>query len=309
MPEVVREILSRAGIQIKSYIKPIGIGYNQLFDIDDEFIVRLGTSEDGEYFPKSASILRQLQGKAKVPIVVCEDFSKTHVPYNVMILTKVKGQLPCEVWRNLPGSKRERVIEDLCDQMRVIHTLDYHANPFIKSEDSFHIRDFHIAESKFHAAMSTGRISPQKLGAIWTYVQENSSILSAYSPLCLTHSDLHLNNILLHGDQIAALIDFEDSCLGSPFMDLFNFVDPVHLSAWEELHQDSFQLFKWVTRYYPEPFRDARASCIFKLYCLMEALYDFAPSERSPIDDLLSGNLRYRAVLVDHVIDRFMQQV
>ena len=229
MSEVVQEIISRAGIRTKAYIKPIGVSYNQLFDIDDQFIVRLGTSEDGEYFPKSSSILRQLQGLAKVPTIVFEDFTKTHVPYNVMILTKIKGQLPCEVWRELPASKRERTIEDLCDQMRIIHAVDYHTNPLIRPEDSFHNRDFHIAESKFHTAMSTGRISPQKLEAIWAYVQENSRILTEYVPLCLTHSDLHLNNILLHEDQVAALIDFEDSCLGSPFMDLFNFVDPVRV--------------------------------------------------------------------------------
>jgi aminoglycoside phosphotransferase (APT) family kinase protein len=310
MIEMVRDILARAKIREKDYIRPIGVGYNQLYDVDDQFIVRIGTSEDGECFPKSSSIIRQLRGKVKVPDVVFEDYSKTYTPYNVMILTKVKGKIPCEIWRHMPESHREKCIEDLCVQLQSIHGLDVQDNSYFNKEDFYFVGNFDDAIANYTSAKDKGRISPDKLDGIWSYIEDHKYIFDDQTLQCLTHCDLNLSNFLLQDGQVAAIIDFDDSCLGTSLLDLFLFIaDPAQAMEWEELNQDPLQILKWVTQYYPRPFQSDHAIRILNLYCLFEALYDYAPTDRSPISSLTRGNLRYDAVVGDRRIEKSLVSV
>jgi aminoglycoside phosphotransferase (APT) family kinase protein len=296
----VRELAAEAGLTSVDRVTPLGIGYNTLFDIDDKFVIRIGTSEDGECFPKSAEILRLIDRKIAAPRLVHSDFTKKTVPYNVLILEKVHGWLPHEFWLDSAAHQRGVLLADLGRQI-----AELHAQPVADLQhmgEPFHVSVLRDALANLDAAASAGRIASRKLTRVRDFILEHASVLDVPRP-CLTHCDLHCNNMLFSADGLAGLLDFDDATLGDPMLDLHSLVDPRQSMQWAEFGQDHEELFRIVSSNYPLEVNDLMVTKL-KLLSLLEASYGFAPSDRAPVYDLPEANLRYRAVFDERRYER-----
>ena len=102
----------------------------------------------------------------------------------------------------------------------------------------------------------------------------------------LLHGDFYLGNVLVHGDHVSALIDFEYSRMGPRDLELISVVRA--LDAETRLGLQRPPLFAWLAEDYPELFGSADLHKRLWLYALAYAIRQiiFWPPDRAEADDL-----------------------
>jgi len=117
-------LLRDAGLAPPSEIERMTGGIaNHVYRVDGRWTVRIGTGSDGVQFPKSADILRTIEGRVKAQHVVHTDFTRRIVPYNVMICEYIEGTLLSTVWPAMPREEKRRGVRLVVEEIRRLHTV------------------------------------------------------------------------------------------------------------------------------------------------------------------------------------------
>lgn len=148
--------------------------------------------------------------KVPKPWRFCEDESVLGRPF--FLMEAVEG----EILRGKKGGPPERMARlsrELVAQLVQLHALDV---------DKLGLREWDKGEgyiqrqvggwiARWHKAEGTG-------GAQLLDYLSGSKI--APSPACLIHNDFKYDNLVLRGDEVAAILDWEMATVGDPWMDL-----------------------------------------------------------------------------------------
>lgn len=298
--EYLQRIMTKAKISANTTPRKISNGINDVYDIDNRFIIRIGTGADGVHFPKSSRLLRFLRSKISVQNVVFEDFSKEDIPYNVIVTTKLPGHSLSKVWRGMNTDDKEKVFEQLCKELSILHSQDIEEIRALVDDEFGFGEEIGQAEQDYDGAMRMGWVAPVKLERLLSFIKENLDLVKSDDALSLTHDDLHPNNIIVNGSEFAGLIDFEDARMASPTLDFSYILDPVASSEWEELGQNPTDSRKWILKYYQGFISTETIILWLKFYTALWALYDFGALPDQPVRNLLAGNLRYKAIFQDN---------
>lgn len=236
-------------------IKKINVGFtNSIFLVNDLYVIKICTNRDNEdNFKNEINFYRSNLKNDLCPKLFVFDISKKNVPFFYEIIEKIDGVSLFNVWHTFSEIEREKIIKQLCEAMRMIHSNK-------SKEQNFDWNCF--LQKKFMQIYS----QINKLN-IFTEM-EKGLIENAYSKLpiylkkeefVLVHNDLHFDNIFYKDGKIK-IIDFERSIYAPKDFELdilYRMIKKPWKFASEETEQyinlkDYANIKSYIDKYYPE---------------------------------------------------------
>ena len=212
MENLVEAICRRENIRIESFHPLKGGQVNQVFLVNNAYIIRIGTGEAAfERLRQETSLLQSLEGRICVPKVYA--FGQ-YGENSYQIQGFVRGEKLHWVWKELTPEQKDQIIADLSSGLKLLHQRT----------------------STGYGRVGGKKIYPNWMGYCDDYLESTLDELRAYQvkldpavvelilerferdkewlregTACLIHRDLWLGNILVEGGRITAILDFEFS--------------------------------------------------------------------------------------------------
>lgn len=166
------------------------------------------------------------------PEVIVLDDSKSLVPYDYMIMTRVEGTPLLDSWAELSHRQRQDVAQEAGYLLGLIHTITLPKFGRLYGTERVFDTWYGYIMDKF---LRDGQGCVQEGLITEAFYQRILSILQVYRPTFdsvtearLVHWDYHFGNLLQQGGKIIAILDFEWGLGGDPAHD-FN-----RRSQWDE---------------------------------------------------------------------------
>ncbi len=234
-------------------VNKINIGFtNTIYDVNSLYIVKICTDIDNEEeFKREIDFYNSNKNNNYIPELYFASTDKKDIPYFYEIIEKLEGVSLYEVWHTYNESKREDIIRQLCDIMKMFHN-----NKGDKYDWSKYMKD------NFNPLYTKSK-------ELNIFNEEEINILDkAYSnfdkylesdDFVLVHNDLHFDNIFVKDGKIK-VIDFERSMYAPRDFELDIFYRMVRKPwkfASEETEKytslDQYEnIMGYVKKYYPE---------------------------------------------------------
>jgi len=252
----VRALLAAHGLAVSNLT--LSDGFANLVVLTPTHVVRLNEGRFPAAFRHEAEVLAHLPDEIPHPAVVAQGLRATGGEY--LVLERLPGENLQAAWPALDAATRLRIMGDLAAIMRRLHALPmaswmrnewvdavlaegrwadaYHAPP----QASFALieRAMGVRPDARSVLAETSRFIGDRLGA---FDGDSAGFV---------HTDLHFRNVVVDGDRITGLIDFEGSRIGPPDVELDmllrSMVPPGQVPA---SHVGAMVMFR---RVYPELF-------------------------------------------------------
>lgn len=242
-------------------VKTKGGRVNPVYVVNNKYVVKFDALKRG--FNKESFILKTFK-KLPLPKLLAYDASLRIIPKEYIIQTKLEGENLSFVWPSLKELEKENIFKDLIKILKRFHARPYsfYGDIFSKTQHYKKWSNFFTDHYKnaVGLAKQTGLINKTLLRSIDSFYKKNLIFLDqpAIKP-CFCHNDLHFANILVQGDKISGILDF-DLALAAPFDFEFNilscfFQQPSFFVADELKTKYAKPLkscFKWLKKYYKE---------------------------------------------------------
>lgn len=207
----VRAILRAAGLGEARDIRPLAGGLvHTVYAVDDRWVVRIGTGPDGKLLPKAADVLRAVAGRVAAPALVGVDFSRAHVPENVLVCSFVEGRRLSELWPEAPAPERRRLVLGVALELDALHALPPESVECFRGLAPWAERVERRVRAALARARETGEFEVERLDRMQAYLEAHVSALGTAGPAVLVHYDVHWENVIVRDAAIVALLDFDD---------------------------------------------------------------------------------------------------
>ncbi len=228
----VRDILHTYGLGTDDI--SLAGGFANLVMMTPAVVVRLNEGRFPLAFAHEARVLAHLPSEIPHPKVVAQGPRAGGGEY--LILERLPGERLDLAWASLSEPARERVAGSLARIVKRLHILPpspWMANPWV--EDAMRMQRWRDA---YHASPdaapllieSAAAIRPdaaEVLERLATFVAGRMSAVGG-EPDVFLHTDLHLRNVLVDGEGITGLIDYEGSRPGPADVELDMLVRSLH---------------------------------------------------------------------------------
>ncbi len=211
MHTLARAICQKEGLAPASILPLPGGQVNHVFLVDGAYVLRIGAREDAHRrLRQETALLRRLAGQVPVPRVFA--FGQ-HDGRTYQIQQYVTGQKLLGAWRDLSPAAQESIAAQLAGCMRVLHGERYPGFGAPGEDAPPHSSWRDLRTERFHAAIAEIqalgiRMVPGFIELAEEHFEAHRDALESGSPT-LVHGDLALGNILVDGDRITAILDFE----------------------------------------------------------------------------------------------------
>ena len=306
--KTVKQIFAQYDLGNVGKVEKIEIGFtNELYSIDDRFILKIYTGHDGEKnFEKEVFFYEFFKNKIPVPKVVVADKTKKSCKNNFVIYRKIKGDNLYSKWHLFSDEERRKIVKQLCEILRKINesSIDEFVEKF-KIDASFSWRNKVVDEIGVYLEKCKKRktVSNDFTESIEIFVKENSHVLEKQK-IGLVYWDAHFDNILIQDNKIVGILDFERTELGSVDFGLDiikRMVDYPKKYMSEEFEEfakkeDYKNLLKWFREFYPELFDFKNLGMRLKLYAVehdLKTLLDWPNSKE--VKEMIEKTIGYEA--------------
>ncbi len=278
--KIVEQIFIQHNLgKVKSF-KKIGIGFtNEVYSVNDEFILKVCEDEDNEEkFEREVFFYDFFKDKIPVPKIILYDNSKKIYDKFFMIYPKIQGDNLYSKWHLMSNSERKNIIKQLCDILRKINKSSY--EKFVKrfklnSSVNWHDKILSQIQNSLKKIEEKKIISPEFIQTIKNFVEANHNVLTEQK-IALVYWDAHFDNILVKENKIVGILDFERTELSSIdfILDIIKrMVDYPKKYMSEEFEKfakkkDYSQLLIWFQEFYPELFEFKNLDKRLDLYAL-----------------------------------------
>jgi aminoglycoside phosphotransferase (APT) family kinase protein len=309
---VAGRILEAHGLGPLRRVAPLAGGQiNAAWLLNGEYVLRLRPAEkSGSAFQTEAELCARLAERVPVPQVLAVDLSRAVVDADYMLARRLPGVSLTRAWLRVAPAQRERLIDAFAGAMRELHAERFPApgsfaagelQPAASWQNYFAARfERRLAIVRRFASADRGLLAA--IDARWR--QSGSALNPPGEPpdACLVHRDIHFGNVLVEGDRITGILDFEAAVAGPPDYELDQlgrfvrypqlFVEPELAGA---VSRAAFaEVWPLLRRHYPELFAVPRLADRLALYSLE---YDLAA-----LRDCYAG--LWGPAALDHVVDR-----
>jgi aminoglycoside phosphotransferase (APT) family kinase protein len=226
----LRQILAAHGLGEVQSIAPLRRGsINPGALVNDAHIIRFDTrsGDSPSRFAGEADAYRRLADTGvPVPAVIALDFSREIAPHPYLITTKRPGLPLVERWPDLSAAARAQTARQAGRLLAMIHkqeigakfgALSLLAQGGGSSLWLSYVSDYVRRYAK--QAVELGLVDPFLPIRAQTVLLRHRSTLTAVTSGQLVHSDYHLETILVEGETISGVIDFEWALSGDPSWD------------------------------------------------------------------------------------------
>jgi aminoglycoside phosphotransferase (APT) family kinase protein len=266
--QLIRKIFEHAGLGTITRIDKIEIGFsNDVYSIDDRYILKVGKSEeDDQYLLRDIYLCNLLADRVPAPRIIYSDVSRTLLDRVFMIYHKIPGNNLYSRWHLLEVDQRRELTRQICSFLRRINETPYEgfAREFgIDIEQSWHDRMKGWIDGRLDKVTELGLLPAETLARTRTFLDENLAVLRQ-EKMALTYHDPHFDNIIVSDDdtRIAGVLDFERTdILSIDFvLDLVRrMVNQPGKYASEESEpftrmEHYSELMEWYEEFYPEGF-------------------------------------------------------
>ncbi len=165
--------------------------------------------------------------KVPVPEVIHIEKDEKKIGYKFIITEFVEGKLLENIWSNLNEEEKEKIVIQLADIIRSIHSIKYEMFGDIEEFDcprKFYTYERMIISNirRYARIIGPKNLLPIKLVTkAAKFVEDNIVNIHLDFKPTLIHNDLHFGNIIINQEcEVKAIIDFEWAAAGNPIVDL-----------------------------------------------------------------------------------------
>ena len=261
---ILTEIIRKNHMAGNSIIEFPAGKINGTYLVDDEYVIKIEREHDLLKHQPELFTLCEAKG-VKTPRLLDSGVIEGK-PY--LVMSRIIGRPLSEVWLSFSEKQRERVMEQLVAEMRLIHSISFEKYSVSRPLEVDTFKEF-ITSSKEGVTVNTSTLDKrtlENLDVLLAYYAAHVDTADDLFPPVFVHNDLHFENILCDGETIAGLIDF-DFTRQAPrdyelwhmldfFADPLNYVHAEFLTVWANYTPTAdIQLLR---RTYPELFSHPR---------------------------------------------------
>lgn len=222
MKDFIQKILNQAGINdVQKFNKVSGGTIHEVFSSKDH-IIRIRPKT-----PQIALFEATFLEKVEHPLIPKVIWSGIIDGKGIIVESKLLGSPLSQSWRELSSASKQKVIQEIFDFTHFLGEHNCHQISAVSSEDIY--PDFytylitrinkkfpaiidHLKLKSFTEALDT-QINSSEVRDLFTDFQAN-----------LIHGDLLMQNILIDGDTLTGIVDWEMALCGDPDYDLFRWL-------------------------------------------------------------------------------------
>jgi hygromycin-B 7''-O-kinase len=173
-------------------------------------------------------LLRRNEVVAPVPKVLAADDSKTLLPQNILVLTKLEGEHVLSIIDRLDDGGLATVNRQIGKLLRVLHGVCFEAYGYVDGTGVVSPHETNLDYMRFQFAKKLREFEslggdPALADAIARHIAEGEELLAACEEPCFCHNDCHYGNVRVSrngGLRVTRLLDFENVLAGDPLLDL-----------------------------------------------------------------------------------------
>lgn len=299
--EVVR-ILRAAGVPDGPLERGGGIA-NEVWMTPDH-VVRLNTGRFRDVFRFEADVLGRLPASIPHPAVIAVGQRDDAGEY--LVLERLPGRSLAETWPGLDTGQRRHLTHELTGMIRALHQIDladWPPCPWVVDAlagiwaDAYHAPPS-FAPALVAAAREARPDAAATLDQIAVFIDRRMDAFAGDTDV-VVHTDLHIANVIVDGDRISGLIDFEGVRAAPADVELDMLLRFVRSLAGQV--DDIERLPGWFRQVYPEPFGHPRLLDrleVYEVLWYLVQLHHWQPGARWMDDpltylrDVLTGDFR-----------------
>ena len=211
LESLVKEICRKENIDLETFVPLQGGQINQVFLVNGTYVIRIGTGM-GAYIrlKREAELLQSLANEICVPKVYA--FGQYGERF-YQIQGFVRGQKLHWVWKSLLPKQKEFIIAELAHYLKLLHQRTSAQFGLFGEENRRYVTWLEFYKDRLRSTLEElkawrVKFDPALLELVFERFERDKDALCEGTP-CLVHRDLWLGNILVEGDQITAVLDFE----------------------------------------------------------------------------------------------------
>jgi aminoglycoside phosphotransferase (APT) family kinase protein len=213
MENMVSNICEREKIKLQS-IKPLRGGQiNQVFLVNNSYVIRIGNGEAAsDRLRQEAALLQSIGNQICVPKVYAIG---QYCDCTYQIQDFVRGQKLHWVWKKLLPEQKNAIVTELVYYMKLLHQRTSQEFGQLWGEKRHYRTWLDFCEENLQSTLEELKIwkvniDPKIIELVCERFDRDKSFLREGTP-CLIHRDLWQGNILVEEDRITAILDFEFS--------------------------------------------------------------------------------------------------
>jgi len=292
--DIITKIFNENNITIVNEIHKLDIGFtNDIYIINDQYILKVCVDEKNEEnFNRESFCYDFFKDMVPVPNIIVSDTSKRVINKYYMIYEKIAGDNLYSKWHLFSSEDRKHIVSQLANMINCVNTSEYKLflNHFKMNEDiNWHNLRYNSLKEKLSEISKNKILDNNFIDHIEKYINNNHDTLIEQR-IGLTYTDLHFDNVLISGNTVTALLDFErvDVLSIDYALDTIKRLSEYpYLYACEEYEKfieskDYIDLVEWFKEFYPDLFNFKHLDTRLSLYAMeydMRLLLKFPESE------------------------------
>jgi hygromycin-B 7''-O-kinase len=300
---LIKAICQREGLDALNIIPVSGGQVNQVFRIDEEYVIRIGSREDAfQRLKHETELMRRIANDLPVPKILAFG-QQDGLVYQIQQF--VRGQKLYSIWKNIRPDVQDKIVAELASFLRTLHAMTFpdYGTPredsrrFISWQEFLTDKFTHTLEELKDLKI---RVVPGFIELASEYFEEHKPTLQEGAPV-LVHGDLWLGNILVENARISAILDFEYA-IHAPVDYELSKMEDFGLYPNDYIEEDSeifcaadfASFFQLLQRHYPALFEIEHLRERMNLYHLVSALSDYLEWRKSNLSTIPAGSLAAR---------------
>jgi aminoglycoside phosphotransferase (APT) family kinase protein len=300
--ETVNQLLAVHGLTSVRELKKFEVGFsNDVYLAGEKYIVKVCTDlRNSGPFKREAKLYEYFETILPVPELVIFDDSLTLLANPYMIYKKVAGENLYNVWHQLSSVQRQNVVRTLCGLLKSINNTNLSDLPDgteIEQLTNWKEKITSTIETYLAKAAQMQTLTGAEIKSVQQFIDRNAVVLDEQR-MALVYWDVHFDNVLVEGDTITGLLDFERTEYASIDFVLDTVKRMVdfpkkYMSQYAEQFakaEDYSDLLEWYKEFYPELFAFENLEKRLALYSIAHDLKDL--SEWPNVEELKQNILK-----------------
>ena len=199
---------------------------NESYIVNGDLVARFNTLDPQFAKFRNEQIAYELLSGSGLPVpkVVLLDESRSVVPYDVIVVTRLPGVNVTESWRDLGQSQLNELMQEAGRCLAQLHGVTFSAFGKLSALDNQPFRSWpeyfnDYAQRYIVAASSKSLIDAALFSRLEAVLDDASDVLDGVTTGVLVHSDFHYENLLQTDGRLSGVLDFEWALSGDPSYD------------------------------------------------------------------------------------------
>jgi aminoglycoside phosphotransferase (APT) family kinase protein len=248
---------------------------NHVYNIDDQYIVRIGTGSDGQAFDRTCAVMKAIEGSIPCQHLYYSNLSCDDFDFPVMVCEYVPGQQLKARWQKLTSTQQQHCMQQYLTVLDSLHRFDWRSISVFEQDFDWPSHRAQQTDELLTRASNDAELDQSLIANLRQYWSHNRDFINAAAPPVLIHGDANISNVLFDDKlNLTAIIDLDDCEVAPVEVEFWNMT----FELMDEQPSPNLEQIKlWFRGFYD--FNEAGSLTRLKLgevywnlYCLVEEL-------------------------------------